>query len=184
MLSFSRCRKIQKLIKNSILTLIIFCFSVTFLVNILVPLPNQVTKQSIKNVAVLARRDILADKRALSSKSIKKQTSNVYFKTKAFNDDYNVCNFHYFKNEFRMFQHEERIALLKNETIRNLNKYFDINNIQPFDNLCDVTFTIKTTIKNHDIKLPHILDTWFNEVSSKVCLFYFYLIKFLKSCHS
>lgn len=60
---------------------------------------------------------------------------------------------------------------LKEKALIYFKKYFTSINSDKFfieNNLCDITFTIKTTIKNHYNKLKHILDTWVNEVPSKV----------------
>ena len=177
---FVRSKVLFKFSSDLVVVLIIFCLSVYLFGNILMSTPIKI--ETTGGIDITDKDKILNEilsnsKKQTSNHSIFIQTPSVSATSKKNEiinyilDDYNQCSF--IQNEFLP---RSRVRLLKEAAVLNLKKYFNINNLHPFENLCDVTFTVKTTKKYHDTKLPHILDTWISDVSSKVCISF--LLKF------
>ena len=163
---FLRSRKLQKIFSDLLLAILICCFTLIFLVNKITLTSSELGEKKLRNnfyeMKEIDEKKLIIFKIDYKNILIKHTINlNTY--------DYNSCSYYSFHNKF---EDQNQISLLKNETIFNLKEYFNIDNLKPFDKLCDVTFTVKTTKTNHDSKLPVILNTWMSEVSSKVCLFY------------
>ena len=91
---YIRSRKLQKLLSDIFLTLVICCFSVSFLVSIVVLTPpelaNQQLKKEIKNIDEKKIIILNIDYK----KSFKKARNLNYY-------DYNSCNYYFFNNKFQ-----------------------------------------------------------------------------------
>jgi hypothetical protein len=166
LLRYLRSKNILKLASESIIVLSICSIMAFLFVNFIIPIPTTVENTSLQPTDQIKLLKIILSKQEAQTLSDSNDLVILNgLKQQPQINEYEVCNYIIKNNSF---EDNNRISLLKQFARENLDKYFNINKLQPFDNICDVTFTIKTTKTNHDSKLPFVLETWVNEVASKV----------------